>query len=124
MYGHHPHTLGPLLDDRGLIGLAALGIRLELLDEGPEGGSAPLEMPRHVNQPLAIGERLLAGRPKRDAGMCAHCFQQHDDGFSNRAVVAPDVKAPQELQGVGYLDGDRIENSSVDRLRRIEATGF
>jgi hypothetical protein len=27
MHGHHPHALGPLLDDWGLIGLAALGIR-------------------------------------------------------------------------------------------------
>ena len=104
VYGHHPHTLGALLDDRSLVGLAALGIRLELLDEGAEGGSASLEMPRHVDQPLAVGERLLAGRPERDAGMCAHGLQQHGDGLSDRAVVAPDVKPPQELQRVGDLD--------------------
>jgi len=56
--------------------------------------------------------------------VCAHGIQQHDDGLSNRAVVAPDVKVPQKLQGVGYLDGGRIESSPVDRKRRIEATGF
>src|SRR3977135_3177668 len=69
--GHDPHTLGALFDDRSLVGLAAFGVSLEFLDEGPERGSAPLEMSCHVDEPLTICERLLATRPKRDTGMRA-----------------------------------------------------
>ena len=81
-------------------------------------------MPRHVDQPLAVGEGLLAGRPESDAGMRPHGFQQHGDGLGNRAVVAPDVKPPQELQGVGDLDGGRIKSCPVDGVRRIEAASL
>ena len=71
-----------------------------------------LEAPRHVDQPQAVGERLLAGRPKRDAGVRAHGFEQHGDRLGDRAVVAPDVKPPQELQRVGDLDArqDRAQS--------------
>ena len=48
--------------------LAAFGIRLEPLDKGAEGGCAPFEMARHVDQPLAVGEGLLDGRPEK----CRH----------------------------------------------------
>src|SRR3984893_2630018 len=75
VYGHDPHTLGALFDDRSLVGLAAFGVSLELLDEGPERGSAPLEMPCHVDEPLTICERLLATRPKRDTGMRAQSLK-------------------------------------------------
>ena len=36
VYGHDPHALGALFDDRSLVGLAALGVSIEFLDEGAE----------------------------------------------------------------------------------------
>ena len=65
--GHHPHAFGAFLDDRRFVRFAVLGVRLELVDKGPERGGAALEMARHVDQPLTVGERLLAGRPEGDA---------------------------------------------------------
>ena len=35
--GHDPHTLSALFDDRRLLGLAALGVVFQLLDEGAKG---------------------------------------------------------------------------------------
>src|SRR5215510_7087832 len=68
VYSHDPHTLGALLDDRSLVGFAAFCVSPEFLDKGAEGGSAPLELTRHVDQPLTICERLLAIWPKRNTG--------------------------------------------------------
>src|SRR6516165_11703406 len=69
VHGHYPHTLGALLDDGSLVGLPAFGIRLEFFDKGAEGGRAAFEIPRHVDQPLAVGQRLLARRPQSDTGV-------------------------------------------------------
>ena len=89
-------------------GLATFCLRLEPFDKGAEGGCTPFEMPRHVDQPLAVGEGLLACRPESDAGVRPHGFKQHGDGFGDRAVVAPDVKPPQEFESVGDFHRDRI----------------
>jgi hypothetical protein len=77
---------------------------------------------RHIDQSLAIGERPLAGRPKRYAGMGTHGFQQHGDCLSNRAVVSANMKSPQKLQGVSHLDGTRVESIPLNRPHRIEMT--
>ena len=87
----------------------------KLLDKCAKGGSAPLEMPRHVDQPLTVGERLLTVRPESDAGMRPYGFQQHGNGLGDRAVVAPHMKPSQKLQGVGDVDGRRIKSCPVDR---------
>ena len=63
-----------------------------------------LEAPREVNQPQAIGERLLTSRPERDAGMGAHRLEQHRDRLGDRAVIAPDMELRQQSQCVGDLD--------------------
>ena len=65
-------------------------------------------MSRHVDQPLAVGEGLLAGRPESDAGMRPHGCEQHGDGLGDRALVPPDVKLPQEGESVGDLNRARI----------------
>jgi hypothetical protein len=72
VYGHDPHTLGALLDNRSLIGPAALGVNLKFLDEGAEGGSAPLKMPRHLDQPLTICEPNEQSRHGGPIGCALH----------------------------------------------------
>ena len=89
-------------------GLATFCLRLEPFDKGAEGGCTPFEMPCHVDQSLAVGEGLLASRPKSDAGMRPQGLEQHGDGLGDRAVVAPDVKPPQEFESVGDFHRDRI----------------
>ena len=69
--GHDADALDTLFDYRSLVGLALFGISFELFDEGAERGRAAFKVPRHINQPLAIRERLLAVRPKRNPGMRA-----------------------------------------------------
>src|ERR1700727_2983893 len=83
VYSHDPHALNAFFNNRGLIGFSLLGVSLEFLDEGPEGGSAALKMPRHVDQPLTIRERLLAIRPERDPSVRAHGLKQHGDCLSD-----------------------------------------
>ena len=104
VYGHDPHALDAFFNNRGLVGFAPLGVSLEFLDEGPEGGSAAFKMPRHVDQPLAIRERLLAVRPERDPGVRAHGLKQRGDCLGDRPIIAPDVKEPQDIERVGDLD--------------------
>jgi hypothetical protein len=65
-------------------------------------------MSRHVDQPLAVGEGLLARWSESDTGMRTHGFKQHIDGLGDRAVIAPEVKLPQECKGVGDLDRGRF----------------
>ena len=91
VYGHDPHALDAFFDNRGLIGFAPLSVILEFLDKGSEGGCAALKMPRHINQPLAIRERLLAVRPERDPGVRAHDLKQCGDRLGDRPMIAPDV---------------------------------
>jgi hypothetical protein len=69
VHGHHPYTLRAFLDDRSLVGFATFGVSFEFLDKGAEGGSAALEKPSYVDQPLTVCERLLAIWPKRDPGV-------------------------------------------------------
>jgi hypothetical protein len=40
--------------------------------------------------------------------MRTHGFKQHIDGLGDRAVIAPEVKLPQECKGVGDLDRGRF----------------
>ena len=98
MYGHDAHAFDAFFDNRGLIGFAPLGVILEFLDKGPEGGSVALKMPRHVDQPLTIRQRLLAVRPKRDPGVRAHGLKQRGDCLSDRPLIAPEVKEPQDFE--------------------------
>ena len=89
MHGHDAHALGALLDDGRLAFLRTLGVGLEPLDEGAERRDAlPLGAPREVEQPADVGERLLAGRPDREAGVRAHGGQEAGDGVGDRATVA------------------------------------
>ena len=104
VYGHDPHALDAFFDNRGLIGLSLLGVSLEFLDEGPEGGSAALKMPRHVDQPLTIRERLLAIRPERDPGVRAQCLEQRGDCLGDRPMITPEVKEFQDFERVSDLD--------------------
>ena len=41
-----------------------------------------------------------------------------------RAVVAPHMKPPQKLQGVGHLGGRRVECGPLNHLHRIETAGL
>lgn len=75
VHGHDPHTLRAILDDRSFAGFAAFGVCFEFLDKGAERGSALLEKPSYVDQPLTICERLLAIWPKRDPGVCPYRFK-------------------------------------------------
>jgi hypothetical protein len=123
MHGHYSNTLGALLNYGGFIDLATFGIRFEPFDKGAEGGGALFEMPRQVDQALAVGQSLLACGPESDAGMRAHGFEQHGDSLGNRAMVAPDVKPSEEGESVGNLDCSRIQRGAVDRVHRMQAAG-
>ena len=68
-----------------------------------------------------VGKCLLAAWPKRDAGMRAQRLEQRDDRLGDRAVVAPNVERPQQIQCISDLDGGRIEGRAVDHLHWIEA---
>ena len=120
MDGHHPHAFGPLLDDRRFVDLSALGILLDAFDECAERGCASLEVPRHVDQPLTVRERLLAGRPEGDAGMGADGLEQHGDGLGDGPAVAPHVEPAQQLQRVGDLGARGIKCCAVDGSHRIQ----
>ena len=76
VYGHDPHAIETFFDYRALTGFALLGVSFEFLDKGPEGGCAARKMPRHINQPLPIRERLLAVQPERNPGVRAHGLKQ------------------------------------------------
>lgn len=52
-----------------MISLAAFGIHVQFVDEGPEGWRAALKLAGDVDKPLGIGEGLLAGWPKRKPGI-------------------------------------------------------
>ena len=80
-------------------------------------------MPRHVDQPLTVRERLLTVLPEGDAGMGADGLQQHGDGLRDGPAVAPHVKPPQELQRVGDLDAGAMESCPVDGSHRVEVPG-
>jgi hypothetical protein len=45
---------------------------------------------------------------QRNAGMRPHGVEQYGDGLANRAVVAPDVKLPQESESVDDIARGRI----------------
>jgi len=96
-------AFGSLLDDRRFVGFAAFGLHVELVDEGPEGRRAALELARHVNEPLRVGERLLTGRPQGDPGMGAHHVQQRRDRLGNRTAIARDMQAAQQVEGIRHL---------------------
>jgi hypothetical protein len=121
VHGHQSHTLGALLDDWRFVDLAALGIDLELVDKGPERRRAALELPRHFNEPLDIGERLLAGRPERDPGMRTDAVEQPGDRLRDRAAVAPDMQFPQQVEGVGNLGRRGRDRGSIDQPHRVQA---
>ena len=96
VHRHYPNTLGAFLNDGSLVSLATFGIRLEFLDKGAEGGCAYFEMSRHVSQPLAVGEGLLASRPESHAGMRPYGCKQHGNGLGDWAPVPADVKLSAE----------------------------
>ena len=52
-------------------------------------------MPRHVNHPLAIGERLLAGRPKRANGRYRYVRGADEGGPFEIANQVAGLKPPQ-----------------------------
>ena len=83
-----------------------------------------LKMPRHVDQPLTIRQRLLAVRPERDAGVRAHRLKQRGDCLSDRTMIAPDVKEPQDFERFSDLDRGRNERRAIERVHRIEAAGL
>ena len=106
VHGHDPHALGALLDDRGLARGAALRVRVEPLDEGPERRRARgLEAPRQVHHAQHVRERLLAPRPQHEGGMRAGRRQQTVDGVLHRAVIAQPVERAKERERVD----DRLE---------------
>ena len=84
----------------------------------------PFKMPRHVDQPLAIRERLLAVRPERDAGVRAHRLKQRGDRLSDRAIVAPDVKESQDIERIRDLDRGGVQRRTIDHAHRIEPAGL
>ena len=46
-----------------------------------------------ADEPLDIGERLLAVGPECDPGMRAHAVEQHRDGLGDRAAIAPTCRS-------------------------------
>jgi hypothetical protein len=124
VHGHDPYALDAFLDYRSLVGLPSLGVRFEFLHEGPERGSAALKMPRHVNQTLAIRERLLAIRPKRNPGMRAQSLKERGNGLGDRPIIASNVKESQNVERVGDLDLREIEIGSIDYVCGIETANL
>jgi hypothetical protein len=73
-------------------------------------------------QPQAIGERLLAGRPERDAGMSAHRLKQYGDRLGNRALIAPCVESRHDDVSIGHLLLGRIKLTPIDGMHWIQPT--
>jgi hypothetical protein len=123
VYRHHPNTLCALLNDGRIFCLTGFGVGFHALDESPErGGAALLESARQVNHAQAVGQRLLASRPHRNAGVCPNRVEQHQYGLGDGTVVPPHVEAAQQSKCIGYLPCSRIELCSVHRIHGMQPT--
>ena len=120
VHGHDPHAFGSLLRYGSLASPPAVYLRFNALDEGAERGRAALEAAGHVNEPLTVCQRLFTVLPERHTGVGPHCVQQFGNGFSNRTVVAPDVKPAEKVECIGDLQASRIERFAVDGLHWIQ----
>ena len=110
MYGHHPNALGALLDDRRIFGLTGFCVGFHALDKGAERRSAALfEAPRQVDHPQAVGERLLAGRPHRNARMRANRIEQHQYRLGDWTAIASHMEATQQSKRIGDFLCGRLE---------------
>src|SRR5581483_11258740 len=97
-----------------VLGLSALGLRLEVVDEGAEGRrAAALEAAREVDRAKAVRERLLSRGPDRDPGVRAHGVQQAADRVRDRAVVAPGVEPAEHVERAGDRALGRAERSEL-----------
>jgi hypothetical protein len=77
-------------------------------------------MPRHVDEPLAIRQGLLAILPERDAGVRPDSLQERGNGLCDRPPVPPYVKPTQKIECVGDLGGSGIELRPIDPVHRVE----
>ena len=104
MHRHDADAFGAVLDDRRLAGLAAVGVLLEKIDEGPERRDAPpLGAPREVHEARHVRERLLAGRPDREARVRAHGAEEARDRLCEGPAIPPHVQLAQQGEPVGDL---------------------
>ena len=120
MHRHHPDAFSALLDDGRFAEVVALGIGFHAFNECPERACVRLEATREVNDPRAIGERLLASCPKRDASMSAHALKQHRDRLRNGPVIAPCMKLCQQIESVCNFLRILIKLFPIDRMHRVQ----
>jgi hypothetical protein len=121
VYRHHPNTLRALLNDGRILCLTGFGVGFHALDESPErGGAALLESARQVNHAQAVGQRLLAGRPHRNARVRPNRVEQHQYGLGDGTAVTPDVEATQQSKCIGDLLCSRLQPCSVDRTHGMQ----
>ena len=122
MYGHHPNAFGALLDDRRVFGLPGFCVGIHALHEGAERGRAALfEPPRQVDHPQAVGQRLLASWPHRNARMRPNRVQQHQYRLCDWAAVASHMEAAQQSERIGDFLGGRLELIAVNRMHRMQS---
>ncbi len=102
MHGHHPNALGALFDDGRLLGLTCFCVSFYPFYEGTKRGrTALLEPARQVDHPQAVGERLLASSPHRNARVRPDSVQQPQYRLGNWTAVAPDMEATQQSKRIG-----------------------
>jgi len=100
VHGHQTDAVAALLEDRRLGRLALIGFILQHVHEATERNTArPLVLPRKLRDLQDVGERLLAGWPKHEAGVRARLGQQPADRLGHGDVVAPRVQLTQEPKG-------------------------
>ena len=122
MYRHHPHTLCALLDNGCILGLTGFCIVFHTIDESAEGGSTTLlETPRQVDQPKAVGQRLLACRPHRNARVRPDRIEQHQYSLGDGPTVAVQVEATHQVKCICDLLCSRLKLVSIDRVHRMES---
>jgi hypothetical protein len=110
MYGHHPNALCALLDDGCVFGLTGFCVGFHALYEGAKRGrTALLEPARQADHAHAVGQRLLASWPHRNARMRPDRVQQHQYRLGDWTVIASDMEAPQQSKRVGNFLCGRLE---------------
>jgi hypothetical protein len=112
-----------LFNDGRILCLTSFGVGFHALDESAERrGTALLKSARQVDHTQAVGQRLLASRPHRNARVRPNRVEQHRYRLGNGTAVPPQVKATQQTKCVGHLPGNRLQPCSVNRMHGMQPT--
>jgi hypothetical protein len=123
MHGHHPNALGALFDDGRLLGLTCFCVSFYAFYEGTKRGrTALLEPARQVYDPQAVGQRLLAGWPHRNARVRPDSVEQHQYRLGDGTAVAPHMEVTQQCKRIGDFLCSGLELRALNLMHRMEPT--